>query len=123
MMPGNGINYEKCNTSKKIDKKKFFFVFLLLECCNTINTTKIMSNFKLQLQIQERELEVKTAAKKLMQDLINEDCSIDRANRMYKHSVDYTKSYGMNKANRAMQDGITLFINHLNTLNHATPIK
>ena len=123
MMQAWHFNYEKCNTSKKIDKKKFFFVFLLLECCNTINTTKIMSNFKLQLQIQERELEVKTAAKKLMQDLINEDCSIDRANRMYKHSVDYTKSYGMNKANRAMQDGITLFINHLNTLNHATPIK
>jgi hypothetical protein len=82
-----------------------------------------MSHYKLQLQIQERELEVKTAAKKLMQDLINEDCSIDRANRMYKHSVDYTKSYGMNKANRAMQDGITLFINHLNTLNHANIIK
>jgi hypothetical protein len=39
MMPGNGINYEKCNTSKKIDKKKFFFVFFSLECCNTINTT------------------------------------------------------------------------------------
>jgi hypothetical protein len=82
-----------------------------------------MSHYKLQLQIQERELEVKTAAKKLMQDLINEDCSIDRANRMYKHSVDYTKIYGMNKANRAMQDGITLFINHLNTLNYANIIK
>jgi hypothetical protein len=82
-----------------------------------------MSHYKLQLQIQERELEVKTAAKKLMQDLINEDCSIEIVNRMYKHSVDYSKSYGMNKANRAMQDGITLFINHLNILNHATPIN
>jgi hypothetical protein len=55
--------------------------------------------------------------------LINENCSIEKANRMYKHSVDYTKSYGMNKANRAMQDGITLFIDHLNTLNHANIIK
>jgi len=42
MMPGNGINYEKCNNSKKIDKKKFFFVFFSYQCCNTINTTKIM---------------------------------------------------------------------------------
>jgi hypothetical protein len=77
-----------------------------------------MSHFKLQLQIQERETEVKTAAKKLMQDLINEHCSIERANRMYKHSVDYTKSYGINKANRAMQDGIILFINYLNKFNN-----
>jgi hypothetical protein len=82
-----------------------------------------MSNFKLQLQIQERELEVKTAAKKLMQDLINMNCNIERANRMFNHSVDYTKIYGINKANRAMQNGITLYINHLNKLNHATPIN
>jgi hypothetical protein len=46
MMQGNGINYEKCNTSKKIDKQKFFFVFFSLECCITINTTKIMSKPK-----------------------------------------------------------------------------
>jgi len=82
-----------------------------------------MSHYKLQLQIQERELEVKVAAKKLMQDLINENCSIEKANRMFNHSVDYTKKYGMNKANRAMQDGITLFINHLNTLNYAIIIN
>jgi hypothetical protein len=82
-----------------------------------------MSHYKLQLQIQERELEVKIAAKKLMQDLIHENCSIERANRMFNHSVNYTKIYGMNKANRAMQDGITLFINHLNTLNDANIIN
>ena len=82
-----------------------------------------MSHFKLQLQIQERELEVKAAAKKLMQDLINEHCSIERANTMFNHSVDYTKTYGMNDANRAMQDGITLYINHLNKLKDANIIN
>jgi hypothetical protein len=44
MMPGNGINYEKCNSSKKIVKKKFFFVFFYLECCKHKLIKKTMKN-------------------------------------------------------------------------------
>jgi uncharacterized protein YifE (UPF0438 family) len=45
MMPGNGINYEKCNSSKKIVKKKFFFVFFYLECCKHKLIKKTMKSY------------------------------------------------------------------------------
>jgi hypothetical protein len=70
-----------------------------------------MSNYKLKLDAEHRNAEISTATKKLVQDLSNEQCSIDRANKMLNHSIDYTNQFGMNKANQALQNGIKLFLN------------
>jgi hypothetical protein len=100
MMPGNGINYEKCNSSKKIDKKKFFFVFFYLECCRHKLIKKTMKNLKISHNGELHNFNVssihklsKKVMKEIFKTLKTDEFSVHTTNRTYIYNKNWLKNF------------------------------
>jgi hypothetical protein len=100
MMPGNGINYEKCNSRKKIVKKKFFFVFFSSECCTHKLIKKTMKNLKITQNGELYNFHVrsvhklsKKVIKEIFETLKTEQFTVHTPNRTYTYNKNWLKYF------------------------------